>query len=186
MRVFLALDVPAAIRSQLLLQQFLLPVKRKQPPENFHITLVFLGEALPAQLQDLDSALSRLQVAPLTLRISGLGLFGKSKAHNLHALVTPTPELTGLQEKLLRIARTAGFVPEARRFVPHVTLAYLSPGQFNQSELETAVVRDAGFQTDRFEVSEISLYRSHLRADGAQYDLLESYPFSAKGRALKL
>ncbi len=186
MRVFLALDLPTAIRSQLVLQQFLLPVKRKQPPENFHITLVFLGEAQPAQLEELDLALSRLQLAPLTLRLAGLGLFGKAKAHNLHALVTPTPELTALQEKLVRLARAAGFAPEARRFVPHVTLAYLAPGQFNQPELEAAVVRDAGFQTDSFEVSELALYRSHLRADGAQYDLLERYPFSAKGRALKL
>jgi RNA 2',3'-cyclic 3'-phosphodiesterase len=185
MRVFLALDLPAAIRSQLVLQQFLLPVKRKQPPENFHITLVFLGEARPEQLEELDSALSRLQVAPVTLRIAGLGLFGKAKAHNLHARVTPTPDLMALQEKLVRLARQAGFAPETRRFVPHVTLAYLRLGLFNQPELEAAVVRDAGFQTESFEVSGISLYRAHLRADGAQYDLLEHYPLSAKGRALK-
>ncbi len=185
MRVFLALDLPMAIRSQLVLQQFLMPVKRKQPPENFHITMVFLGDAQPEALDDLDAALSRLDIAPLSLRIEGLGLFGKAKAHNLHARVTLTPELNALHGKLMGIARASGFAPEHRRFCPHVTLAYLKPGQFNQPELETAVVRDAAFRTDPFEVSDLVLYRSHLRSDGAQYDALERYPLSAAGRALK-
>lgn len=185
MRVFLALDVPMAIRSQLVLQQFLLPVKRKQPSENFHITLVFLGDATHDQLEDLDAALSRLDLAPFTLRLAGLGLFGGANAHNLHAVVAPTPALQALHDKLAHLARGAGFRPEARRFAPHVTLAYLKPGQFHQRELETAIVRDAGFRTDPFEVSDLVLYRSHLRSDGAQYDVLERYPFSAAGRVLK-
>lgn len=185
MRVFLALELPMAIRSQLVLQQFLLPVKRKQPPENFHITLVFLGDAQRDQLEELDMALARLDVAPFSLRIEGLGLYGKSKAHNLHARVTLTPELTALHDKLIRLARASGFAPEARRFSPHVTLAYLSQGQFNQPELEAAIVRDAAFRTELFDVGELALYRSHLRSDGAQYDVLERYPFSATGRALK-
>lgn len=185
MRVFLALDLPMAVRSQLVLQQFLLPIKRKVPPENFHITLVFLGEAQRIQLEELDSALSRLELASFSLHLEGLGLYGKAKAHNLHARVSPVPELMALQEKLAGIARRAGFAPEARRYSPHVTLAYLSPGQFNQPELEVAIAQSARFRTEAFEVSELGLYRSHLRSDGAQYDILERYPFSSAGRDLK-
>ncbi len=185
MRVFLGLDVPMAIRSQLVLQQALMPVKRRQPPENFHITLVYLGESLPDQLDDLDTALSRLDVAPFWVQIAGLGLFGKAQAHNLHAKVTPTPDLIALREKLLRVARAAGFSPEARRFVPHVTLAYLAPGQFSQPDLELAIVRDTSFRTEPFEVSDVVLYRAHQHRKGAQYDALERYSLSAVGRALK-
>ncbi len=179
MRVFLALDLPMAIRSQLVLQQFLMPVKRKQPPENFHITMLFLGDVAPDILEDLHSALERLTLAPFSVQIAGLGLFGGARAHNLHARVTPSPELTAMHEKLLRLARISGLTPEARRFKPHVTLAYLKPETFHQPELEAAVARDHGFRTDSFDVSELVLYRSHLRSDGAQYDVLERYPFSA-------
>ena len=185
MRVFLGLDVPMAIRSQLVLQQALMPVKRKQPPENFHITLVYLGAAQPDQLDDLDTALSRLEVAPFSVQIAGLGLFGKAQANNLHARVTLTPDLALLHEKLVRIARAAGFSPEARRFAPHVTLAYLAPGQFSQPELEIAVARDTAFRTEAFDVADIVLYRAHQHRKGAQYDALERYPLSAVGRALK-
>ena len=69
MRVFLALDLPVAIRSQLVLQQFLMPVKRKQPPGNFHITMVFLGDAQPDALDDLDAALSRLELECFTIKL---------------------------------------------------------------------------------------------------------------------
>ena len=185
MRVFLGLELPANIRSQLVLQQFLLPVKRKLPPENFHVTLVFLGEADILRLETLDEGLSRLEVPSFTLRLEGLGLYGKSKPHNLHACVTPVPELLALHQKLMRLVRVAGFEPEARRYSPHVTLSYLRPGSFNQVELETAVARDSGFRTDAFTVSEIALFRSHLRADGAEYDVLERYPLSASGRDVK-
>lgn len=173
------------IRSQLALLQALLPVKRRQPPENFHITLVYLGDAQPDWLDDLDAALSRLERPCFELQIAGLGLFGKARAHNLHARVTPAPELMALQEKLVRMARRAGFSLEARRFQPHVTLAYLSPGQFSQPELEAAIVHDAGFHTDPFEVSDLILYRAHQHREGAQYDILERYPLSANVRALK-
>ncbi len=186
MRVFLGLELPTHIRSQLVLQQFLLPVKRKLPPENFHITLVFLGNAQMAQLEALDEALSRLDVADFELRLEGLGLYGKGSPHNLHACVTPVPQLLALPRKLMHLARGAGFTPEARRYNPHVTLSYLRPGSFNQAELETAVARDMGFRSDAFTVSEIALFRSHLRPDGAEYDVLERYPLSAWGRDVKL
>lgn len=182
MRVFLALDLPMAVRSQLVLQQFLMPVKRKQPPENFHITMLFLGELAMDQLEDLHGALERLDVAPFEVQIAGLGLFGGAKAHNLHARVTPSPDLTALHDKLTRLARGCGLALQARRFTPHVTLAYLKPDTFHQPELEAAVVRDARFRTEAFDVSELVLYRSHLRSDGAQYDMLARYPFSAEGR----
>lgn len=185
MRVFLALELPMAVRSQLVLQQFLLPLKRRQPPESFHITLVFLGDAEASALDELDAELSRLEISPFTLRIEGLALFGKDKAHNLHAKVTPSPELLALQEKLQRLARRAGFQLQKRRFIPHVTLAYLKPDPLNQQELEVAVAQQAGFVSDPFQVTQVALFRSHLRSDGAEYDLLEIYPFSAGGRALK-
>lgn len=186
MRVFLGLELPAHIRSQLVLQQFLLPVKRKLPPENFHITLVFLGTAQMPQLEALDEELSRLDVADFELRLEGLGLYGKGVPHNLHARVTPVPELLALHRKLMHLARGAGFTPEARRYSPHVTLSYLRPGSFNQAELEAAVARDMGFRSDAFTVSDIALFRSHLRPDGAEYDVLERYPLSVRGRDVKL
>jgi RNA 2',3'-cyclic 3'-phosphodiesterase len=176
-RAFLALDVPMAVRSALVVQQFLLPVKDRVAPEDFHITLVFLGEHPEPMLGELHLALDSRRLGPrLTLQIAGLGLFGKSDPHNLHAVVRPDPALEQLQARLSTISRQAGFALEARRFAPHVTLSRLKRGQFERAELEAAVARDALFRTDPFEVTEVTLYRSILRRDGPVYDALASYP----------
>ncbi len=184
MRCFLGLEIPQHIRSELVLQQFLMPVQRRVPPENFHLTLVFLGDAGDAALTALDEALTRLDSAPPQIEIRGLGLFGGAKAHNLHATVAPDPALMALQERLVRRARDAGLAPEKRRYSPHVTLAYLRPGSFEQPALEQAVAGAASFRTEPFTATEVVLFRAHLRADGAQYDVLERYPLSPALRAV--
>jgi 2'-5' RNA ligase len=184
MRCFLALELPQHIRSQLVLQQFLMPVKRRVAPENFHLTLVFLGDADNPMLDALDQELSRLDSPMPQVALHGLGLFGKDKAHNLHARALPDPSLMALHDRLTRLARNVGFAPEKRRYSPHVTLAYLRPDMFEQSELELAVARSADFRTDPFEAQEVTLFRSHLRPDGAEYDVLERYPLSPSLRAL--
>ena len=174
-RAFLALEVPQHIRSQLVLQQYLLPVDRRVPPENFHITLVFLGDSPLDRLEELHLALDRVRVPALRLRIKGLGLFGKDRPHNLHAVVAADEGLSRFQAKLTTLARNCGFQLTPRRFSPHVTLSYLRDGSFDRAALESAVVRDAQFATDPFEVDTVALFRSVLRPEGAVHDVLQRY-----------
>lgn len=176
-RAFLGLELPAPLRSQLAVAQFLLPIKDRLPPENFHITLVFLGESPAPQLEELHLALDARRLGPaLDLHLAGFGLFGKDDPHNLHACVAPSAGLNLLHERLTSTARRCGFAPPARRFAPHVTLSRLPKGSFNQKELETALVRDALFRSDTFTVSDVVLFRSTLHRKGAQYDELARYP----------
>lgn len=179
MRAFLALDLPPDIRSQLILQQFLMPVDRKVPPENMHMTLHYLGDSVALEaLEELDIALSRLAHPPVEIEIAGLGLFGKSRAHNLHARVTLSASLDHLHRKLAQMARRAGIALPAARYQPHVTLAYLNATAGDQGALEKAVAGASAFRLPAFAAGEITLYRSHLSRSGAQYDPLARYAFA--------
>jgi 2'-5' RNA ligase len=176
-RAFLGLELPTTIRSQIVLQQFLLPIKDRVPPENLHITLLFLGEVAEPVLEELHLALDGARLSPkLDLRLTGLGLFGKGDPHNLHAIVDPAPALMALHTKLAQIARRVGLSPEARKYQPHVTLSRLPKGSFLQHELEAALVRHALWRSDPFEVAELTLFRSTLRKSGAVYDAMVQYP----------
>ena len=85
--------------------------------------------------------------------------------------------MLSLQAKCERAARRAGLEPEQRKFVPHVTLAYLR---------DTPVEKLAGFTqalgTFRCEpvtISSFSLYASWLsRGDANIYQPVTSYPLA--------
>lgn len=178
MRAFLGFQIPPHIGAQLLLQSHRLPVARTQPPENYHLTLVFLGEQPMDVLQDIDLALERFDAPPVSLELKGLGLFGGAKPHNLHASVAPNPALQHLQSRLETLARSFGVNIPRRKFTPHVTLAYLRPSDFDRADLELAIARGMGFGTEPFMPDAISLFRVHRGKHGNRYDAVARYALS--------
>lgn len=177
MRLFLALDLPDAIRSSLAVQQFLLPIPVAVPPEQFHITLCFLGEVSQAEAEALHERLESLRFAPFAIELQGFGLFGKEKPRSVWAAVAPSAPLVHLQGKLAQAARLSGIRLEARKFVPHVTLARFSPQTpLDAPRLERAVIAQAGFRSGPIEVRCFHLYESVLFAKEPYYDSLANYP----------
>lgn len=178
MRAFLGLEIPPHIGAQLALQSHKLPVARKQPPENYHLTLVFLGEQPFDVLEELDLAMQKFRAPAPTLQLAGLGLFGGAKPHNLHAGVAPDATLTQLQKRLETLARGFGIDIPRRKFTPHVTLAYLRPADVELSELEMAVARGTGFASDPFTPESLAMFRVHHGKHGNRYDVVADYPLS--------
>lgn len=180
MRVFLALDLPEATRAALALQQFLLPLPRKVEPEALHVTLVFLGEASPDGLEAVHEAWEGLRLPVLSLQIQGLGLFGGSRPRLCYAGLASNPALMALQAKVETAARRAGAAPEARRFIPHITLGRFAPPPPEASfRLERAVALGAGFALPAFEAREMVLYESLLSGKAPRYSVLARYPLTA-------
>ena len=176
-RAFLALPLPEPVRSALRVQQFLLPLPRKEPPENFHLTLVFLGEQPEHILEAAHERFETVRMAPFDLSLKGLGLFGGSKPRAAWAGVAPSEPLMRLQAKLEQAARQAGIAVEARKFTPHVTLGrFPPPGQEEMMRLERAVAGGMDFRSPAFEVEEVILYESRLSPKGNRYDELARYP----------
>lgn len=178
-RVFLALDLPDNLRAALAVQQFLLPLPRRVAPETLHLTLVFLGDTPLPVLEAVHEAWQALRLPALEVQVQGFGLFGGARPRLCYAALRPNPALMALQAKVETAARRAGATPEARRFVPHITLGRFSPPPPEQLfRLERAVVAGADFAPPPFEVREMVLYESHLGGASARHDPLARYPFS--------
>lgn len=176
-RAFLGIDLPQSVRGALQVQQFLMPLPRKVEPENLHLTLVFLGNCPEPVLEAAHEGFEALREARFTLSLQGLGLFGKAKPHTAWAGVAPSDSLTRLQSKLETIARRAGCEVDGRKFLPHVTLGrFQTPEPADIARLERAVALGAGFRSDPWEVTELTLWRSHLTGRGPQYEVLVRYP----------
>ncbi|HET6521839.1 MAG TPA: RNA 2',3'-cyclic phosphodiesterase [Geminicoccaceae bacterium] len=179
-RLFVALDLPDTAKRQLepLTGGLALPDVRWLPPEQWHLTLRFIGEVEGGVLYDVGEALAEVPGRPFDLRLKGIGHFpprGEPKV--LWAGVERNAELTALKRRIDRALRDAGLPPDPRRFAPHVSLA-----RFRQlpppNRLGAYLMRHSLFQGEPFPVSGFRLYSSVLRPDGpvhaveAEYDLV--------------
>jgi 2'-5' RNA ligase len=178
-RAFLGIDLPPEVRGALQVQQFLLPLPRKVEPENLHLTLVFLGDCPEPALEAAHEGFEALRAPAFSLALQGLGLFGKDKPRTAWAGIAPSPDLLHLQTKVETIARRAGCPVDGRKFTPHVTLdRFPPPPPAEAMRLERAIAMGQGFRTDPWEVTELTLWQSHLSAKGARYDVLARYPLA--------
>lgn len=178
-RAFLGIDLPPEVRGALQVQQFLLPLPRKVEPENLHLTLVFLGDCPEPALEAAHEGFEALRAPAFSLALQGLGLFGKDKPRTAWAGIAPSPDLLHLQAKVETIARRAGCPVDGRKFTPHVTLGRFPPPPPAEAlRLERAIAMGQGFRTDPWDVTELTLWQSHLSAKGARYDVLARYPLA--------
>lgn len=177
-RAFIAIEIPVSIRSQLAVTQFLLPIARPLPVENFHLTLAFLGDQTEDRLEELHFALDQITAPPLELQIDGLGVFGGDKPRTVHATFRPDPALARLQARIVRAADMAGIARDTRRFTPHVTLGRFAHGEGSAAALARAIGQIGALQIAPFTAGHFALMRSILRPDGAVHDELARYPLA--------
>src|SRR5271155_957975 len=124
MRLFVALDLPWMLREHLSqLAGAGLPGARWVPPDNYHLTLRFIGETPGHRAEDIDTALAGLRARGFSLTLAGVGTFTKGgRSTALWVGVERNPRLDPLQKKTERGLQRWGRDPERRRFQPHVTL----------------------------------------------------------------
>lgn len=175
-RAFVAIPMPEDAAARLAGLVRGLAVGRRVPEENLHLTLAFLGEVTDAGLEELHEGLSGLRAAPVDLRFDGLGVFGDDRPRALWAAVAPDPALLDLQRQVERAIRKAGLAPEARRFVPHVTLVRLKGRREDAGPLARFLAARGAGSAPPVRAVAFSLMSSWLRPEGAVYEELARYP----------
>ncbi|RWZ59729.1 RNA 2',3'-cyclic phosphodiesterase [Halobacillus fulvus] len=129
-------------------------------PEDFHITLKFLGPASDDKIRKLIHDLEESRwPSPFTLDIGPASSFGDSEQPRVfHARVESHSALVEMKNQVETLSETYGWEREKRPFRPHVTLAKKNPEgvspliQQNQGVLEDVYA---------FEVNRCILYRIH-------------------------
>ena len=102
-----------------------LPGARWIDPENYHLTLRFIGDVDDAWRARSLRCSAGCGAAAFELRLDGLSSFGGRKPRAVVATVAPSPALMELQAEHERLMQRIGLEPEGRKFTPHVTLARL-------------------------------------------------------------
>jgi RNA 2',3'-cyclic 3'-phosphodiesterase len=180
-RSFVGIAIPEDVAGALQAQQAGLPVGRAVPPENFHITLAFLGEHPMPVVEDVHFALQAISAPAFPVKLDGIGLVG-DRSRTVQALARPEPRLTHLRARVLDAARGAGLPLGRSRFQPHVTLARIPNGIAGEDivRLEAFVGQRTGFALAPFPVGAFALYRSRLGRSGATYEEMAAYPLTSE------
>ena len=178
MRLFVAIDLPHHLRTRLaMLSGAGIPGARWVPPENYHLTLRFIGEMPGYRAEEIDHALAALKAPGFPLTLAGVGTFNKGgRSVSLWAGVERHPSLDHLQTKIETALQRCGLDPERRRFAPHVTLARLD----NPPEAKLAAFVQANnlFRAEPVQVEHFTLFSSLLGKDQAVYTPEVEYPLT--------
>ena len=102
-----------------------LPGARWIDPENYHLTLRFIGDVDDQTELEVASLLGRVRRKPFELRFDALSSFGGRRPRAVIATLAQTAALMELQAEHERLMQRVGLEPEGRKYTPHVTLARL-------------------------------------------------------------
>ena len=139
MRLFVGLVLPEPVRWQLGLLCTGLPGVRWVPPENFHLTLRFIGEVDGGTLDDVDAALAGIRARRFSLTLGGVGHFGSGQqVRALWAGVGREPALQHLRDKVESAVVRAGLPPEGKKFTPITACSARHPSRSPTSRCSPA------------------------------------------------
>jgi len=174
-RLFVALEIPPAVRQELARLRRGIPGARWVPEEQFHLTLAFLGEVEGPVSSAVQEGLHGVRCDPFLMELASAGRFPhRGPAKVLWAGIREATDILILIREIQRCLKRRGLLRESRRPSPHVTLARLRevPFQVLDHYLEAL----AGWVSEPFSVTEFHLYSSHLGQEGAQHRVEASYP----------
>ncbi len=145
---------------------------RRTPPENWHITLRFLGECSDVEAERIMHQLDEtVDVAPDAVWCAGLDAFPKrSKAGVLYAAVDdPNGTLSRLAMWCDAAAVAVGFEADERPYVPHLTLSRARPAV----DVGHTFPSWDDFRV-RVGVRVITFFRTRRTGDGVRYDRVDA------------
>jgi 2'-5' RNA ligase len=167
-RLFVALALPSLVKAQLSALSGGIPGARWVPPENYHLTLRFIGEVQGWQAEEVDTALAAIRCPRFDLALAGVGTFEKAgRIQSLHVTAERSEALTRLQAKVETALQRIGLEPERKRFAPHVTLARTDRAETHK--LIGFVQAHSLFRTPPVTVEHFTLFSSFLGKEAAHY-----------------
>ena len=175
-RMFVALDLPELVREDIAAwgeAELADPALRRVPAESLHVTLAFLGNRPPDDVERIAEAMEEAADRPVLLELGGPLGRPSGKRPRLVALPVLHGPVPGLQERLSEILCFERlYEPEKRPFWPHLTVARVrAEGRGSRRPMRVEIppgpspTEGLGW----FHGVRISLYRSELQPSGARY-----------------
>ena len=189
LRTFIAIELPPPVI--LLFQKMQQDLKRLKirarwvQPENIHLTLKFLGNITPADIDKIGVAMTgaAVEFSPVTLSVSGIGVFPGIKRPRVIwlGLGGDSRSLLALQGRLEEKLAGAGFPKDKRSFKAHLTLGRIKQAA-NPAVIRQMISEYASLSSDEFTCNQVILFESDLEPSGAVHSKLKQAKLGMNGR----
>jgi 2'-5' RNA ligase len=187
LRTFIAVDIPPSIqkaiqqKTESLRQALGAPLVRWVNVNHIHLTLKFLGDVSPGQV-DLLTQMLRTEAdsaQAFEMQIGGLGSFPNLRRPRVLFIGIQAPAgLEALYRGIESACRRLGYESEVRDFSPHLTLGRARDGlsSSDQQRIRRALEETKVDALGVARVDSVYLYRSDLKPTGSVYTRLFSAP----------
>lgn len=177
-RLFAAAPLPLTLKRDLVFYQTSLLLNPRQlkivKPENFHVTLHFLGNTTDAQMEAFKARMAEVAASqtPFRIEIGGVSAFPGAI---IIPVVSGRIELVAMGMALRNVAAEVGLKTESKPINPHVTIARVRDRDVNPLELVDAENAEESYG---WTCQSIALYESRLLPEGPEYIELARYPLA--------
>jgi 2'-5' RNA ligase len=194
MRIFVALETPNSVRDRI--AQFIDDVRelaanaRWVRPESLHVTLKFIGEKSPAEVEKIKHMLAGISGQQrFDVAVRGCGFFPSAKSARVFWVgIEENPRLKNLANAVDEAVCKAGIPREEHEFNPHLTLARAASGAPQRlrsdrkrrvfEKLQERLAKMDNFEFGTMTASEFILFQSKLSPSGAHYAALARFPLA--------
>ncbi len=173
-RLFTGLELPDVVVGQLALMRGGVAGARWIEPENYHVTLKFIGDVDGGVARDIAETLGDIRRPKTPVRFEELSWFGGDKPRAIVVKIKPEPALMDLQAEQERRLRRIGVEPETRKYTPHVTLARLRG--VGQAAIADYLATRGALIADSFAAERFVLYSARDGSGGGPYVVEAAYP----------
>lgn len=167
MRLFLGLELPYQIKTQLADYISQLPQGRKgwENPHDFHLTLLFIGAISEENKIHIQERMNLIKFKPFKIEIGPIQFFNRRV---MYLSLLPSEELMALQSQIEKMF-PEWFDPEAKKFIPHITVKRWQ--RYEYDELYEAINRHP-FSPLSVEVDKLALFKSEKDSENRKYHVI--------------
>ncbi len=185
LRLFIAVPVPENIKTGIRGFQSSLDSRVPEekvswvPPENIHLTLVFLGNTPETAIERISQAAREAaqEEEPFHMEVGSGGAFPSPKNPRiLWVGINGAEPLCRIKERLdEKLLERAGIKPEKRKYTPHLTIARVRRRYPRMKTAKLLIDENPGFGS--FKAESLELIESILQPSGVRYRVLEKFEF---------
>lgn len=138
--------------------------------ENFHLTLIFLGDIPNTSIANLKTIIDKsiTSVNPFSITFRGFGYFGKPLPKVVWIGIDPCEQLSLIHKNLTRELLNQRFTPEQKEFSPHLTIGRVKE-LVEIRPFERFTLNNKNIELQRANIESVILFESILKPGGPEY-----------------